>query len=96
MWTAGFLTAVGLAQAVFLGGKSPRVSSMIGGILFTEAALLLGWATGAFGTGLAGLLPIMLVAMIEGAILGYAAGTLVGGVFLVAHLLRRMVGGSRR
>ena len=84
---AGFITVVGIAQAVLLGGRKPRLSSMIaGGVCL--AIIALGLATSR-GHGAVSLLMFVLVpSLFPGTLFGYLAGTLVGGIFLVAEKLR--------
>lgn len=84
----GFLTIVGVAQPVLFGGKSPRLASVIVGalalpLIFTVATLLMSREP-SLDPLAAGVCSIPL-----GLCFGYLAGTLVGGVFLVAERLRR-------
>jgi hypothetical protein len=99
LWVAGFLTAVGAAQALLFGGKYPRESSQLAGIAMM--LLLLFLIFGAEG-GFQGLwqavterpfhfMGMCFPCVLSGALLGYAAGVLVAGVFLVAHYLRWML-----
>lgn len=86
--TLGFLTIVGLAQPVLFDGKSPRLASVVVGglslpMIFTLATLVYS-PKASMGSLAAGICSIPL-----GLCLGYVAGALVGGVFLVAQWVRR-------
>ena len=79
-WNGGFITLVGLAQPILFGGKRPREASQItGGVAAIVIAFLLPDSTGFCA------LPFFLL---FGVLLGYLAGALVGGVFLVADAVR--------
>jgi hypothetical protein len=99
MLLCGALLAVGTAQALLFGGHRPRTASVAAGIamalllvLGISAGELLAvyredrWSAGEWairlGVGL-------VTAVGHGALLGYLAGGLVGGVFLLAQALRR-------
>lgn len=105
-----FITVVGVAQAVLFGGKKPRLASALAGaaclILFSATLTVWDWwsqgllAHEGFYYALGQLdffVALAINGSIYGAILGYLAGVLVGGVFLVADRLRRIFGrnGSR-
>ncbi len=90
----GFITIVGLGQALLFGGKSPRLASMTMGVAIF--ALIMLWSIGYFSVAqspvyeIAFIVALHLVAtIVEGALFGYFAGVLVGGVFLLADVLRR-------
>ncbi|MCH5374435.1 MAG: hypothetical protein JJ992_10680, partial [Planctomycetes bacterium] len=94
IWTAGLFTVVGAAQAVLFDGRSPRTASMFGGAVFGILSALVGLG---LHDPIGLLQPMYILALafgsgIQGAMLGYLAGTLVGGVFLVAHGVRRILG----
>lgn len=86
----GLVTLLGVAQAVLFGGREPRRASMLIGAPICALLLCISVFSGPqqyislpfvlFATG---------VGALEGAVLGYFAGVLVGGVFLVADVLRR-------
>ncbi|MCI0335791.1 MAG: hypothetical protein L0228_21500 [Planctomycetes bacterium] len=85
----GFITVVGAGQALLFGGKKPRLASAVTGAVVSVPLTLL---TMDFGPrGLAGELWVlgMPASIIFGAGFGYAAGALVGGVFLVADAVRQ-------
>jgi hypothetical protein len=86
---AGFLTAVGVGQAVLFHGKSPRAASAIVGA-FLHAAPVLAMAVIQPGSPF-DLILIFTICLVQGAIFGYVAGVLVAGVFLVAHGFRAAV-----
>jgi hypothetical protein len=94
---AGFITFIGLGQAALFGGNRPRAASVwIGAAIYT-IAMLIGWlATGARAFGAWTVLYVVTYAVIGGAILGYLAGTAVGGVFLLADVLRRRFAGNHQ
>jgi hypothetical protein len=81
--TGLFVSFVGLAQAILFKGSRPRLASVLAGIVFwLGCALIMGvWTGGLYG--------LSLFAIFQGTILGYFAGTLIGGVFLLADVLRR-------
>ena len=84
---AGFITVVGIAQAVLFGGRKPRLSSMIAGVgcvAMIAVGQLMPWGLDAFIR----LLIVLFSSLFYGIIFGYLAGTLVGGIFLVAERLR--------
>ena len=75
--TGLFISFVGVAQALLFKGSKPRLASVLAGaVFFLTFALIMG-----FGP--------WLLYLVLGSVLGYVAGTLIGGVFLVAEVLRR-------
>lgn len=91
---ASFVTCVGVAQAVLFKGKAPRGASVLAGMAFIPAylAVVVAWEAGAnVGPGVAEILPASLCLMIPGAMVGYAAGVAVGGIFLIAEYVRKLV-----
>jgi hypothetical protein len=92
-----FVTLVGLGQALLFRGRSPRAASAVAGVLAFLvcgiAAVLMSpyprtnhviyWTDTVIGLATGSLCP--------GTILGYLAGTLVAGVFLVADLFRKLL-----
>jgi hypothetical protein len=85
----GLLTAVAIGQAWFFGQANPRgVSVIIGSITFTLFTIILCWIY-PWMFSAAWLFVVLFCGVIGGAFLGYIAGVLVGGMFLVADLLRR-------
>jgi hypothetical protein len=88
---AGFITFVGLGQALLFGGRRPRLaSSLVGGCMFglpiTAGLMLLPQPRPAPPINFAS---VFIGYALCGAILGYLAGVLIGGVFLVADVVRR-------
>ena len=83
-WTGIFFSAVAAAQALLFQGASPRLSSVLVGTFFFVAATIVRWEF-----AIISLLPAILMGATMGAPFGYLAGTLVGGVFLIAHHLRQ-------
>lgn len=86
----GFVTAVGIGQAMLFRGRKPRTASiMVGAVLCS--IIMVGMMLWSNPRRLPGsMLPFILVyGAIGGIIYGYLAGVLVGGVFLVADLFRR-------
>jgi hypothetical protein len=91
---AGFISIVGAAQAFLFGGKQPRTASIISGALIYSLAIAASWiASRPFYATPALLIPASFV-IAGGAMLGYLAGVIIGGVFLVADKLRNRL--SRR
>ena len=84
---AGFITFVGIGQAVLFRGRRPRVSSMSVGVGLLLVAGIGSWF---FMSRTPGPVIVMIAVqcIIYGVILGYVAGAMVGGVFLVADALR--------
>ena len=86
---AGFITAIGVSQALLFGGKRPRLASVIVGTLIYSLSLLGFWlATGQRAYPTSTFLFLGTYVAIGGAILGYLSGTVVGGVFLLADVVR--------
>jgi hypothetical protein len=86
----GFVTAVGIGQALLYGGRKPRTASiMVGAVL--SSIIMVGFSLWSTRRGMTGsMLPFIVVyGAVSGIIYGYLAGVLVGGVFLVADLVRR-------
>lgn len=92
-YVAAFITLVGVGQAVLFGGKKPRLASYLTGM---AAYFLLGVISFSidrprFDIGEM-IAFVMLFAVVFGGLLGYCAGVLVGGVFLVADVVRGRFG----
>lgn len=86
----GFIALVGFGQALLFGGRRPRTASLVIGALVCFLAMLGYWLAGgprAYPT--AYLLIVGGYTLVGGALLGYAAGAAVGGVFMLAELLRK-------
>jgi hypothetical protein len=84
----GFVTLVGVGQALLFGGQNARVASLLTGAVLTvllNLAAVIWPPRGFAGIALVFMLPFSAVL---GAAFGYMAGALVGGVFLVADKLR--------
>lgn len=82
---AAFITSVGIAQALLFGGKRPRRASVLMGVLWWIGIVIYA----AFAARVRGPDAILGVCAAWLFLLfGYIAGTLVGGVFLVAHAAR--------
>jgi hypothetical protein len=89
---AGFVTSVGLGQAVLFGGAQPRTASLIMGSVIFSIGMLAYWVFGGsryFPPSVILIFGSFIV--IGGAILGYLSGALIGGVFMLAEYLRRFV-----
>ena len=85
----GFVTCVGIGQALLFGGKRPRVASMLVGVV-----CLVGIYLASALTADASLLefhylalPVWMSIAICGAISGYFAGVAIGLVFLVSDTI---------
>jgi hypothetical protein len=82
---AGLFVAVTMGQAVVIDGGDPRIASIIaGGLYWFAVAIFLGVLTQHSRLDACFLAAIV----IFGPVAGYLAGTLVGGVFLIAFYLR--------
>lgn len=91
---AGLVTWVALAQAVLFKGRRPRAASVVAGVVFFTTPAVVGPIVTLSIRSVGYAVFESLCAAITGAIWGYAAGVLVGGVFLVADLTRKLI--SRR
>jgi putative addiction module component (TIGR02574 family) len=91
-YIAGFITLVGIGQAVLFGGTKPRLASVLTGIVAYFVGMVTAPLVGHFDIG--GAVEQVAVALLfaapVGAPLGYVAGVIVGGVFLVADAIRQM------
>src|SRR5262249_26485806 len=86
---AGFVSLVGIGQAVLFGGARPRTASVLVGIVLYVCIMLAVWIfDGQRMYSTTFLLVMTSYSLVGGAILGYLAGVLVGGVFLVAEKIR--------
>lgn len=84
----GFITLVGVGQALLFGGQNARVASVITGVVLSvlfQFCMVIWPPRGFSGFAMIFMLPIVAAV---GAGFGYMAGALVGGVFLVADYLR--------
>ncbi len=86
----GFITVVGAGQALLFGGRYPRAASVVTGAaanvlitIVTSISAPRGFAGEFLGLAIP-------AGALFGAGLGYLAGTLVGGVFLVADAVRQI------
>jgi putative addiction module component (TIGR02574 family) len=85
---AGFITLVGIGQALLFGGQKPRLASALVGVLCYSIAATGYWLMGPPMMPEPLLLGALVYALFVGAVSGYVAGVLVGSVFLVADKLR--------
>jgi putative addiction module component (TIGR02574 family) len=85
----GFITIVGIGQAVLFGGKKPRSASMLVGVILHAIIWIGAWIAYPRIYSATLVLFVTGYVVIGGVILGYCAGALVGSVFLVADILRR-------
>jgi hypothetical protein len=93
---AAFIAIVGIGQAFLFRGLRPRTSSILVGIA-AYGTVTLGYYIlnpRLYPTSM--LAAMLAYGMMSGAVLGYVAGALVGGVFLVANLLRRRLSRARK
>lgn len=82
-----FFSGIGIAQAVLYGSRAPRLSSVLaGGLMLSILPIMLypprnsiEWLCAGLGLGMLGLPS------------GYLAGTIVGGIFLIADYLRNWI-----
>ena len=83
----GFFAVVGISQALMFKGDKPREASMISGTAFAFFGMILlamveGGSTESAVTG-------AFCSIFWGPIAGYFAGTVIGGIWLVADYLRQ-------
>jgi hypothetical protein len=94
IWIAGFLTTVGISQAILFGGRCPRAASVLAGMGFMAATIafvvMIEFQQVVQTDERLLLLSIVFKFVLLGAMLGYFGGVLVAGVFLIAHHLRRL------
>ena len=85
---AGFLTCVGVSQAMLFGGKAPRFASSISGTLYYGVFFVV--RPFLFGTPGNRLSDIALIPfLVFGMALGYLSGVCIAGIFLITELLRK-------
>jgi len=87
---AGFITVVGLGQAMLFRGEKPRLASAVVGLVTFSLGVLGFWIVG--GRRMYGANTIVfssIATVIGGALYGYLAGACVGAVFMLADFLRR-------
>jgi hypothetical protein len=93
LWTAGFITMTGVCQAVLFGGQRPRMASVVSGVTTLSATLVVVWlVNGARRFPDSAMFGALAFNALFGALLGYVAGTIIGGVFLLSDLLRGRFG----
>jgi putative addiction module component (TIGR02574 family) len=89
----GFITLVGAGQALLFGGNRPRTASIMTGAGLALVASVAFWVFVAPDFMRQQYFALMTLSYVfHGAILGYVAGVMVGGVFLVADAVRRKFG----
>jgi hypothetical protein len=86
---AGFISFVGIGQALLFRGRKPRLASILVGAALIGLTTLAIWLYNILFISLADTLYATAVYTIFGALFGYLAGGLIGGVFLLADVLRR-------
>lgn len=84
---SAFVTVIAVAQALFQKYVNPRGTSIVAGAI---ACTLTAWSLWAFFPRMfPGAFPVYtVIIVIVGGTFGYLTGTLVGGVFLIADVLR--------
>jgi hypothetical protein len=88
----GFIMVVGIGQALLFGGLKPRSASVVTGSCAYMLGTIAVWLSDP--RMYRGELMIIVISWsaVGGAMMGYLAGVLVGGVFLVADAVRRRFG----
>lgn len=85
------VTLVALGQAALFGGNHPRLASLLVGLtIFATTGAILLLADQAFRPE--DLVPAVLFTAFGGLFWGYIAGVLVGSIFMVAHVIRKLAG----
>ena len=82
-----FIVVVGLAQAVLFGGRAPRRSSLIAGMLLGPALI----GSEAYFRQYTFTVEDVLIASIVYVPFGYMSGAVIGGVFRVSDRLRALI-----
>jgi putative addiction module component (TIGR02574 family) len=91
-YVAAFITLVGIGQAVLFRSSMPRLASVLTGMV-AYFLCTISFALVEPRFDLFGFMPAAIVfSIVFGGLLGYLAGVLVGGVFLVADVLRQRYG----
>ncbi len=84
---AVFFTLVGLGQMLLFGGKKPRLASFLVGGVACCAPVLAGAVADVVASGgfqlIELMVPALLFAFLFGGVMGYVAGCLLAGVFLL-------------
>jgi hypothetical protein len=83
----GLLTVVAAAQAIFHQQANPRGVSVLAGAAAYTFVFLILWLM--YPRGNPFFVTVMINGIVFGSLLGYMAGVLVGGMFLVAERLRK-------
>lgn len=89
---AGFITIVGIGQALLFGGKKPRAASVLVGVVLHVVIWTSIMAVSPRFYPPEAWLAMVAAVVVSGVMLGYCAGGLVGGVFLLADVLRGRFG----
>jgi hypothetical protein len=85
---AVYVALVGIGQALLFRGLKPRKASiLLGAVLLDGAVLVLLLREGRIDISL--VVIVMAMYGVFGAILGYIAGVAIGGIFLLADVIRR-------
>ena len=82
-----FIVVVGLAQAILFDGRSPRLASLVAGMVLGPALIGLE----AYSRGLMLTIEDVFLYSIFCSPVGYITGAVVGGVFLVSERLRTFI-----
>jgi hypothetical protein len=93
-----FVVLVGLGQALLLGGRRPRLASMLVGLVcFALPFFVFALAAASSAGDIPAFFVIaaLLQTLIFGPLFGYIAGALIGGVFLLAEVFRRCLASKR-
>jgi hypothetical protein len=85
---AGAVTCIGISQALLFSGRRPRLASILTGTVIAACLIYVGWLYLPRHIPPYYLLATIVVLMLFGVLSGYLAGGVVGGVFLVADVLR--------
>ena len=91
---AGFITCVGIGQALLFRGERPRMSSVLVGVVCHVGIALFGTMASIgrpFNIVFTGIWPA-----VNGAIFGYLAGVAVGSVFLLSDMVRKLIRWCKR
>ncbi len=87
---ASFFTLVALGQAVLFGGRHARWASlMVGAAFYVSAVVIESLLSDRLAP--ASSAPVLMFCAIAGAFCGYVGGAIIGGTFMIAEFVRKIM-----